>query len=92
MKTIVHTLTALTLSLALGGCDSRQENQREQALENRADTLENRADATRDSAETQADALEDRDADHAADAVRDNAEHRADQLEDQADQVRENKD
>ena len=85
MKPIAYTLTVLALSGLLGACDSRQEKQREQALDNRAD-------ATRDRAETRADALEDRDADRSAEAVRDRAGNQADTLENQADQVRDRKD
>src|SRR5215208_7873720 len=50
----LFAITALTLS----GCDSRQENQRENALEKKADGLENQADAVRKDSEKKADAIE----------------------------------
>ena len=86
--------------LSLAACDSKQENQREQALENKADALEDQADATRKAGERKADAIEDSKdkvtitkspEDKAADATRKNAEARADNLENKADATREQK-
>jgi len=90
------------LALALVACDSNSENQREAALENKADAMENQADATRKAAEQKADAIEDTKAgseklklttpqDNAADAVRKNGEAKADAAENTADAVREQK-
>jgi hypothetical protein len=91
-------LTAVALALALTACDSKQENQREKALENKADALEDRADTVRKQGEAAADRVEKQDpgidsrtTDRSADANREVAEKRADQLEDQADRVREKK-
>ncbi len=50
------SLPAITISLAFTACDSKQEQAREQALENRADRLEDQARATKDAAESNADA------------------------------------
>lgn len=54
---------AVAFSFALTGCDSKQENAREDALENKADALEDTADKAK--TEKTEDALEDK-----ADAVR----------------------
>ena len=47
------------LALAFAGCDSKQENNRDASLENKADAMENQADATRKATERKADAVED---------------------------------
>ena len=54
---------AIALSFGLTGCDSKQENAREDALEKKADTLEDQADKA--PTEKKEDALENK-----ADAVR----------------------
>jgi hypothetical protein len=56
-------ICVLAISLGLTGCDSRQENAREDALEAKADGLEDAADKAK--SEKTEDALEDK-----ADAVR----------------------
>jgi hypothetical protein len=56
-------LFAVVASLSLTGCDSKQENAREDALEKKADALEDKADVA--PTEKKEDALEDK-----ADAVR----------------------
>jgi len=105
MKTTTSLLTAFSL-FAFASCDSKKENMREDALENKADTMEDKADAVRKGSENAADNLEDkadavRDAgagetradgvEDAADAVREAGERRADQLEEKADGTREQK-
>ncbi len=91
-------LTAALMALALTACESKQEEKREQALEQKADTLEDRADTIRKEGEATADRLERQDpgmdsttTNRAADAAESMAEKRADQLEEQADQYREHK-
>ena len=89
-------------ALAFAACDSKEENQRENALENKADRLENQADATRKAGERKADAIEDTKVgndklklntpqDKEADATRKAADARADGLENKADEVRKEK-
>src|SRR6187431_2618614 len=98
MKMTLRTIAVASFAVFLYGCDSPQEEQREHALEQKADSLENAADATREQGEAQADAIERTDpgldsppTDRAAEAVRDGSEVKADTLEESADQVRENK-
>jgi hypothetical protein len=106
MKTTIisQILGASAAAFLFTSCDSKQENMREDALENKADALEDRADAVRDRTEKAADAAEDRADDmkktspaaadateKAADAARTQGEKAADALEDQADKVREQK-
>ena len=90
------------LVIGLGGCDSATENQREAALEQKADAAENAARATRDLSEKKADAIEDTKTgsqalnpatpqDKAANAVRKEGEAKADALENKADAVRDAK-
>lgn len=90
------------LALGFVACDSKQENQRDAALENKADAMEDQADATRKMSEKKADAIEDTKQgsdklklntpqDKAADAVRKGGEKKADALEDKADAVRDQK-
>lgn len=68
MKTPLLTtvLAASLYGFLFTSCDSKQEDAREDTLENKADAAENKADAVRDAAERQADAIEDK-----ADATRD---------------------
>ena len=47
---------AITCALALCACDSKQEEARKKALENRADALEDQAKATKKAADADADA------------------------------------
>ena len=90
------------IALAFAACDSREENARENAMENRADALEEQAKATRNAGEKRADAIEDTKVgsekidpnnpkEKAADATRKAAEDKADALEDKADATREAK-
>ena len=90
------------LVIGLSGCDSQSENQREAALEKKADAAEEQADATRDVAEKKADAIESTKTgsqtlnpatpqDKAAGAVRKEGEAQADALENKADAVRDAK-
>lgn len=95
MNTVLRIIGVASLAVFLNGCDSPQEDARENALENKADTLEERADMTRDAGEQQADRIEAQDpgldaapTDSAAEATRDSTETQADTLEEQADQVR----
>ena len=66
-------LLTLTAALSLTACDSKQEEAREKALENRADSLEDQAKATKKSADANADATK-RAADAQADALKKEAE------------------
>jgi len=90
---------AAASALALTACDSKQENARENAVEQKADKMENKADAVRDNAEKKADAIESQKSmsnDHStnaalenkADATRAAAEKKADAMENKADAVR----
>jgi hypothetical protein len=56
MKTITPIL-AVGVALIFGACDSRQEEARKDALENRADSIEDKAKAVEKSGEAQSDAL-----------------------------------
>ncbi len=106
MKTTIITqiLGATAAAFLFTSCDSKQENLREDALENKADALEKQADTVRKDAEKAADAAEDtadalkktdpaaaENAEKAADATRDNAEKAADAIENEADKTREQK-
>lgn len=72
-------ILTLTAALVFAACDSKQEQAREKALENRADSLEDAARATEKNVDAQADAAK-----KAADA-------QADALKREADRVREQK-
>ena len=96
----IYLLPLLVIGLA--GCDSAQENQRQAALEEKADAAENQADATRKMAEKKADAIESTKTgsetlnpatpqDKAANAVRKEGEAKADALENKADAIRDAK-
>lgn len=97
MNYLKPVLVAAILASILAACDSKQENMREQRLENKADIIEQKADAVRDRGEETADRIEKQDrvnsdvSDRAAEAARESSERRADQLEEQADRVREQK-
>ena len=69
---------ALTSALALGACDSKQEQARENALENRADRLEDQAKMTKKAGEADADATK-RAAAAQADALKKAAEQTREQ-------------
>ena len=91
-------LTAAMLTFALAACESKQEDKREEAVEQKADKMEDRADAVREQGEATADRIEKQDpgmdshtTDRTADAAREMSEKRADQLEEQADVEREKK-
>jgi hypothetical protein len=98
-KQITLCLVTAAFALAFSACDSKQENAREDAVEQKADSMENKADAVRDGAEMKADAIEEQKStshDHSTnatlenqgDATRGAAETSADTLENQADAVR----
>ncbi|SOD41689.1 hypothetical protein [Nitrosovibrio sp. Nv4] len=98
MNNLKPVLIAAILTFALVGCESKQENQREQAVEKKADKLEQKADVTREQGEATADRIEKQDpgmdthtTDRTADAAREAAEKRADQMEEQAARLREQK-
>jgi len=74
-----QSILTLTAALALCACDSKQEQAREKALENRADNLEDQAKMTQKTVEADADAAK-----RAADA-------QAEALKKEADRVREQK-
>lgn len=80
------TLFAILVTAALCSCESKQEEVREDRLENKADSMEGTADQVRKNAEAAADATENN-----ADAIREEAERKADALEDKADQTRDAK-
>ena len=99
MKT-KHLLPSVLAVIAFAACDSRQENQRENALEQKADRVEDQADAVRKDSERKADAIEDtkqatsgqkKAIDDTADAVRKSGERTADSLENTAEATREAK-
>ncbi|SOD41688.1 hypothetical protein [Nitrosovibrio sp. Nv4] len=98
MTYLKPVLTAAILAFALAGCESKQENQREEALEKKADTMEQKADVVRERGEAAADLAEKKDpgmdtsaTDRAAEAARETSERSADQLEEYADRTREKK-
>jgi hypothetical protein len=84
IKSIVMLFGCALFGFAVVSCDSRNENVREDMLEDRADSQENAAEAVRENAEKAADAKED-----AADATREKGEQKADALENAADSTRE---
>jgi hypothetical protein len=97
MKTPAIIFSGLSMAL-LCGCDSKEEQRRERAIERNADALEDAADATRERGEKKADAIERSDpgpnaasTERAADATRDAAEGKADALEDAAKATRDDK-
>lgn len=69
----------LTAAFAFAACDSKQEQAREKALENRADNLEDAAKATKQNANGQ------------AEMTKKSADAQADALKKEADRVREQK-
>ncbi len=92
-------LIAAASALALSACDSKTENAREDAAEQKADNMENKADAVRETGEKKADAIESQKTmsnDHStnatmenkADATRNATEQKADAMENKADAVR----
>lgn len=102
--TILQLIGASAIAFAFTSCDSKEENLREDALEQKADELESQADATRKEGERAADAAEDHadrirsdnpagaeNAERAADATREQTEKAADALEEEADSTREQK-
>lgn len=104
IKPIATLFGASVFALLFSSCESKQEEAREQHLENKADSLEHAAKQVRkdggtvaDMKEDQADAIRhnnDRAADateNGADATRRNAEKQADSLENKADAVRDQK-
>ncbi len=100
MNTTLPILT-VTLALGLAACDSKQENMREKAVEQRADNLETQADITKNQAERKADEIEKqgkenatldkKGADQTATAVRKDGDATAEVLKDTADAVRDTK-
>lgn len=53
----IFTFLTVTAALSLCACDSKQEQAREQTLENRADRLEDQAKVTKKAGEADAEAL-----------------------------------
>jgi gas vesicle protein len=103
-KSIALLSGASAIALFFTACDSKQEQVREENLEQKADAIESSADQLRKDGEKVADMKEDnadairKNSEKAADATEENAdatrkavEKRADQIEDQADKVREQK-
>ncbi|SEO45078.1 hypothetical protein [Nitrosovibrio sp. Nv6] len=98
MSYLKPVLTAAILAVALTGCESKQENQREKAVEKKADTMEQKADVVRERGEAAADKAEKQDpgmdtsaTERAAETARETSERSADQLEEYADREREKK-
>ncbi len=106
MKTnsIAAIVSASAIALFVTSCDSKQEQVREEKLEQKAENIDATADQLRkdgekvaDMKEANADAIRknsERAADateDSADATRKNVENRADQIEEAADDVREKK-
>jgi hypothetical protein len=106
MKTtsIATLIGASAIAMLFTACESKQEEAREERLENKADNLEATADQVRKEGEKTADMKEDQadsirknnegaaDAtENSADATRKTSEGQADALEKEADQVREQK-
>ncbi len=71
-------LLILAAALSLVACDSKQEKERKDALENRADTLEDQAKVTKKAADANADATK-KGADAQADALKKEADRTRDQ-------------
>jgi hypothetical protein len=103
-KSIVTFIGAASIAFAFTACDSKQEDAREDALEQKAENLEAGANQLRKDGEKVADAKEEHadairkgsekaaDATEAdADATRDAVEKRADEIESDADKVRDAK-
>jgi len=78
-KSIIQLIGASAVALFCTACESKQEEAREQNLEQKADQLENAADATRKQGEKMADSTEKA------------TEGKADAIEKEADKVREQK-
>ncbi len=103
-KSIITLAAASAIALTFTSCKSKEEQVREERLEQKADNLEAGADQLRkdgekvaDMKENQADAIR-KSSENAADATEQNAdatrkavEKRADQIEEKADEVREAK-
>lgn len=83
-------LFTLTAALACTGCDSKQEQAREKAVEQRADHMEDQAKAIKDSADKSAEAQK-RTVDDQTDAQKKSADAQADALKKEADRTREQK-
>lgn len=88
MKTnsIAAIVSASAIALFVTSCDSKQEQVREEKLEDKAENIDATADQLRKDGERVADMKEAN-----ADAIRKNVENRADQIEETADDVREKK-
>ena len=106
MKTnsIVALIGTSAIALLFTSCDSKQEEAREERLEQKADNIESGADQLRkdgakvaDMKENNADAIRKSSenaadaTENSADATREAVEKRADQIEEKADAVREQK-
>jgi len=59
MKKTITTLAAITLGFGFSACDSKQENARDKAIENKADQLDDKADAVRERSKQDAAAIKD---------------------------------
>lgn len=57
-RSILPYLGAAVLAMTLYGCDSAQEDAREDRVEQKADQMEDRADTVRDQGEAAADTME----------------------------------
>lgn len=103
-KSIVSLIGASSIALVFTACDSKEEQAREERLENKAENLEANADQLRKDGEKVADMKEEhadairKSSEKAADATENDAdatrkavEKRADEIEDEADKVREAK-
>jgi gas vesicle protein len=106
MKTnsIAALVSAYAIALFVTSCDSKQEQVREEKLEQKAESIDATADQLRkdgervaEMKEESADAIREKSeraadaTEDSADATRKNVEQRADQLEEAADDVREKK-
>jgi len=104
INSILNVISASAIALLFSSCESKQEEAREEVLEQKADNLEANADQLRkdgekvaDMKESNADAVRkssenaaDR-VENSADATRDAVEKKADQIENKADAVRDAK-
>lgn len=99
MKTLL--LPLLALGFVFTACDSKQENQREAALERKADAMEDQGDAVKKDANAKADAVDkatdkapnatEKAGDAQADAIKKDGEAKKDGLEKAAEATREQK-
>ena len=93
MKSVPTLIIITAAAFAFTACDSKEEQARKDAVENRADGLEHAARAAKKNAERAADATEDskKKLDREAEAIRIEGEHRANVLKEAAKETREQK-